>query len=291
MPSLFIGLVSHEGSRFALSQGPEGLAHRLAADWGQHGYHCEVQVNTRDAYEPETFPITSASVWAAVSAQLRLEASWRSYLQEGADVPVSQRLRARLGAGVVWLRAIRRYWRPWRGHGRPSDRGFRMIRRLFNIEFSHRSLMQAGIESGAEWILIIEDDASSSDLMDCTLGLMGLTKDFPSCGYANVSESFALAELGITHLLSPTGHDWHGAQVRSILAAARPVTNTVCAILYRREFLLQLVDEFDELAMEPIVPIDWKVNIALRNLFENGSHSPNECLIVTPAPINQLSMR
>lgn len=291
MPSLFIGLVSHVGSRFAISQGEEGLARRVADAWQERGYSCEVEINTLDAYDPTAQPITAASVWAAVDAQLRLEASWRKYLEEGAKIPFTQRLRSQIGEGVVRARAIRRFWRPWRGAHRPGEAGFRMIRRLFNIEYSHRYLMQAGLNSGAEWILIIEDDAASPDIADCTDGLIKLTQDFPDCGYANVSESFALTELGITHLLQPAAGNWRGRIPRTVMTAERPVTNTVCAILYRREFLLRLTNEFDRIPMEPIVPIDWKVNIALRNLYLQGALSPTECLLVTPAPINQLSMR
>ena len=132
MPSLFIGLVSHEGSRFALSQGAAGLGQQLSAEWGRRGYACEVKINTRDAYDPEVHPITAATVWGAVSAQLRLEASWRAFLQAGAGIPRAQRLRSRIGEAVVRVRAIWRYWRPWRGNGRPDEVGFRMIRRLFN---------------------------------------------------------------------------------------------------------------------------------------------------------------
>jgi hypothetical protein len=291
MPSLFIGLVSHVGSRFEISQGEKGLSQLLATAWRERGNSCEVEINTHDAYDPEARPITAASVWAAVDAQLRLEASWRTYLEEGANIPIHLRLRGRIGEGVVRARAIRRFWRPWRGAGRPGEAGFRMIRRLFNIEYSHRHLMQSGLNSGAEWILIIEDDASSPDIADCSDGLIELTQEFPECGYANVSESFALAELGIAHLLEPAAGIWRGWIPRAVMTSKRPVTNTVCAILYRREFLLRLTSEFDRIPMEPIVPIDWKVNIALRNLYLQGALSPAECLIVTPAPINQLSMR
>jgi hypothetical protein len=166
-----------------------------------------------------------------------------------------------------------------------------MIRRLFNIEYSHRHLMQSGLDSGADWVLIIEDDAASSDVADCADGILGLTQDFPTCGFANISESFDLAELGISHLLRPTGTPWRGNVTRQVLTAERPVTNTVCAILYSRDFLLSLIEELDGLPMEPIVPIDWKVNIALRNLHAREAIPPLACLIVTPAPINQLSMR
>jgi len=291
MPSLFIGLVSHEGSRFAENQGEAGLAKTLAASWRAHGYRCEVEVNTHDAFDPSIQTITGTSVWRAVRAQLRLERSWRAYLREGSAVSIAGRARSWLRDGVVHAQAIRRYWRPWIGEGQPGHSSFRMIQRLFNIEFSHRHLMESGLASGSDWILIIEDDAFSADIPECVNGLLGIIEDFPECGYVNVSESFTASELGITHLLQPTGKDWRGHFSRQVWMSTRPVTNTVCAILYRREFLNSLVDELTRLPMNPIVPIDWKVNIALRDLYLRGALSSSDCLIVTPAPIDQLSMR
>jgi hypothetical protein len=75
------------------------------------------------------------------------------------------------------------------------------------------------------------------------------------------------------------------------LAASRPVTNTVCAILYRATFLRDLVAEMESLPMTPVVPIDWKLNIALMNMFESGSLLNGDCWNVTPGPMDQLSMR
>lgn len=291
MPSLFIGLVSHVGSRFEKSQGPDGLAELLAQRFRALGSTCDVEINTRDSYDPSLQPITAASVWTAVDAQLDLEIAWRRFLEDGTRIPLTRRVRSTIAQSVVRARAVRRFWRPWKGAGTPGESGLKMIRRLFNIEYSHRHLMQSGLDSGAEWILVIEDDAASADIDDCARGILRLIQDFPNLGYANVSESFALEQLGINHLLHDTGHAWQGSVNRKILSADKPITNTVCAILYRREFLLRLVEEFDLIPMEPIVPIDWKVNIALRNRFLAGDISPEECLLVTPAPITQLSMR
>ena len=57
MTSLFIGLVSHEKSRFASSQGPEGLTQTLAARLGDLGVTTTWRVNTDDAYDPAALPI------------------------------------------------------------------------------------------------------------------------------------------------------------------------------------------------------------------------------------------
>ena len=51
MTELFIGVVSHEGSRFAVSQGPGGLAAVLADQLHALGQSVLVEVSTVDAYD------------------------------------------------------------------------------------------------------------------------------------------------------------------------------------------------------------------------------------------------
>ncbi len=167
-----------------------------------------------------------------------------------------------------------------------------MIRRLINIELSHVDLMRTGLASGAGWILILEDDAASLDASDCAAGLCGLMASAPSSvAFINVSESFSHEELGIDGLLQPAPAQWAGPRSREVLTAARPVTNTVCAILYRADFVGALLDAFDRMPMTPVVPIDWKLNEAIMQLHAAGDLGSGSCWLVSPAPIDQLSMR
>ena len=110
--------------------------------------------------------------------------------------------------------------------------------------------------------------------------------------YVNVSHSFSADELGIRHLLYPVpGVHWQGAANRTVMAARLPVTNTVCAIAYRGGFLEPLLAAFDQLPMEPIVPIDWKLNLALMALRDSDVLGDGDCWQVEPAPIVQMSMQ
>ena len=110
--------------------------------------------------------------------------------------------------------------------------------------------------------------------------------------YVNISQSFALDELGISDLLTVAPDaSWAGDAPRHILSSARPATNTVCAILYRGSFVRDLLAVTDALPMEPVVPIDWKLNLALMQMFSSGALGAGDCWFVDPAPIDQLSMR
>jgi hypothetical protein len=276
----FIGIVSHEGSRFAVSQGPDGLAALLSDRFLGSGVTSAVQVNTTNLHDPRALPIDAAAVQQTLSAELRLQAQWAKYLRSGVSASVADVARS-----VV--RSARRAVRRFRA---PSPKS---VTRLVNIELSHLDLMRAGLASGAPWILILEDDAFAPDLSDCSQGLLGLMRECPSSiDFINVSQSFSNAELGISHLLtSLTQPVWAGSIDRAIFAASRPVTNTVCAILYRRDFVRELVAVMDDLPMTPVVPIDWKLNIALMRLFDSGRLRDGSCMLVDPAPIDQMSMR
>jgi len=294
--SLFIGLVSHEKSRFAVNQGPEGLTQTLAWKLAELGVTTSWRVNTENSYDPAELPVDAKVAWASISEELRLESRWQRFLGAGRSDSAARRVERSVHMGLRRLRALSRYWRPWQPAGMSDSHAQRLVRRLVNIEISHLTLMRDGLASGADWVLIIEDDASTLNLEDCAAGMLGLMNQGSASesapAYVNVSQSFTNSELGIEHLLTPVpGTTWAGNEDRALLSASRPVTNTVCAILYRSTFLTALAAEMEALPMTPVVPIDWKLNIALMNMFESGALTSGDCWNVTPGPMDQLSMR
>ncbi|MHB1065974.1 MAG: hypothetical protein ACYC2Z_00885 [Candidatus Nanopelagicales bacterium] len=276
MLSLFIGVVSHPSTRFAVSQGPEGLAARLAGALEASGIDTTVVVNTADRHDDVARPVTDDVVQACLTEQVRLDRRWARYLGRARGT------RWWIQRGLRWIRRAEQWVR------RPDPA---TVRRLLNIELSHLELLRAGLEAGAAWVLILEDDAASSDPAEAAAGLAGLMRsgsDQPA--YVNLSLSFSNAELGIEHLLTPLPATWAGSPERCLLAAERPVTNTVCAILYRGSFVADLVEAMDALPMEPVVPIDWKLNLALMEMFASGRLRAGDCWMVEPPPIAQMSM-
>jgi hypothetical protein len=270
--SLFIGVVSYEGSRFAVSQGPAGLGARLARSLRETTIDTTLVVRTEDAHDEAVLPLTPSVVRESLREKLRVERSWQRFLREGAHESTLDRLQ-REGALAYW-RAHQEatVLAPWKQHLASDSRATRSVRRLVNIELSHVALLRGAVEAGADWTLILEDDASAPDLDDCVMGLRG-------------------AELGVAHLITGEAATWQGVRERRILRTSRPVTNTVCAILYRNEFVVRLLTEFDAMPMTPVVPIDWKLNLALMGLYRAGALPEGSCWIVDPAPIDQMSMR
>jgi len=275
--SLFVGVVSHERSRFAVSQGTEGLAARLAEGLRDEGLSVDVRVNIDNLHDPACHPVDAEVVRRSVQAQSQLEQDWTSYLEKSTSAVASVRA------------AMARYWRALESKVRPADES--MVTRLINIELSHLDLFDAGLASGAPWVLVLEDDAMSENVSDCVAGLVGLLDGTSAPGFINLSHSFTLEELGVAHLLQPAGVSWQGSIERQILTAQRPVTNTVCAVLYRAKFLEQLLATMRQLPFYPVVPIDWRINQALMAMVEEGTAGPDTAWFVEPGPIDQMSMR
>jgi len=285
---LFIGVVSHPASRFAESTGADGLAQQIASGMRAAGIDTTVEVNALNAYDPSVLPIDGRVIARSLHEQLRVEHQWRVFLQQGTR-PMAG-LREFGSHAVRRFREWRRFIRPWHSADRDSP-GSRLIRRLVNIELSHFGLMRQSVAAESQWTLILEDDAASEQLDDCIKGLIGLMNNGPrQPSYVNVSQSFSIAELGIDHLMSQAPSAWQGAQSREVLSSNRPVTNTVCAILYRTSFVGQMLAVVETMPLDPVIPIDWKINIALMRMFESGELIAGDCWTVSPAPIDQLSM-
>ena len=122
MTDAFIGVVSHVGSRFAVSQTERGLAQQLQSALTADGLEARVVVNTENLHDSAALPVTRAMERASLAAQLRIDRTWRRYLG------------ARRGP-VWWAIHAVRWVRFGVGSLRPRDSA--TVTRLLNIELSH----------------------------------------------------------------------------------------------------------------------------------------------------------
>jgi hypothetical protein len=274
--SVFIGLVSHPKSSFSGSQGPEGLTSQLALALGGVGVRTQVQVNTANLFDESEFPLTAKMARESVRQEIRLEGEWFHFLKKPQGLSHLVRMAGRLV----------RYFIDWRDNSKSTE-----LRRLLNIEYSHVDLYRAAVASGLDWAVILEDDAYCPDPAGFARGIVELMNSTGTPKYVNLTTSFSLTEIGIEHLLSTVPHVvWAGPGDCSVIRSERPATNTVCAIAFSREFLEQVLADFDSHPAEPIVPIDWKLNATLMRLWELGSIKAGECWFLEPGPVVQLSM-
>lgn len=137
--------------------------------------------------------------------------------------------------------------------------------RLMNIAASHCDAIRGGLSRGADYILVIEDDAiptSTSDLIEFFQYLR--VKD-PMPGQfhmIDLSNSFSFKELGVEKLILPGRRFGNSAQ--RLVSSSLPFTNTCCAIAYDRNFAtawLKFLEQKLKSTSHRGVPIDWLLNL------------------------------
>jgi len=270
---LFVGLVSHDKSRYRGSQGADGLAERISS----HFEGSLLAVNTRNFADEQELTVMKDAVQRSLSAEMRADVTWARYLGRNRN--------------VRWmaLHLLRRMRRQGRRVIAPAST---TVQRLLNIELSHLDLLTRGIESNADWLLILEDDAFSSDVAELAAGIRHFAENHDGSHLVNLSRSFKLEELGLDkHLHEDPVDSWLPGSQRHLLRSSKPATNTVCAVLYSREAAVSIRSQLEAMPIDPVLPIDWKLNMALVELCDDPAQALVTSWFVDPAPIEQMSMR
>jgi hypothetical protein len=280
---LLIGLVTHARSRFPESAGPTGAAARIAS-----AMTADVATMTcaDDLLDADAVDLTPDTVASSARDYSDVQRRWIDYLAAGRPSAASRVFhRATAHLRLAAAEAVHR-------RGASADGGAASLARLLNIELAHLAIMQAALDSGAAWTLIIEDDATCTDATEIARNLTALMA-LPAATrpwLVDLSRSFTPRELGTEHLLSPAPFAWQGPVARDVLVASRPVTNTVCANLYSPDFLPALMRRWRALPLTPVVPIDWKLNRILMDMHRAGQFAADRCWNVEPGPLVQGSL-
>lgn len=268
MSGLFIGLVTHPRTRFPDSRGGDGLMAQLAGALEPLGISTTTQVEDRDL--AAGIPDLSAEDLADSQRYLLdVQRAWASYCSRG-------RAKLRL---QQWVGAIR-------GSIEPATA--LQARRLLNIELAHLELMSFSIETGSDFTMIIEDDAGCSEVESLACDLDNLMARSPAPYMAHVSTSFSPEELGIEGLVDSVEQQWSNGGKE--LRLKRPVTNTVCATVYRQDFLVALHNLWRAEPLLPVIPVDWRLNALLMRMHANGLLPEGYSSLVHPSPIIQRSL-
>ncbi len=246
-----------------------------------------VLVSDRDDYSPEAFPISRRLLLSSAISQAWIEFRWRRYLAAGRGDFISSLPRDSL---VLLLMACSRLYSyvGWNLF-RPAVRmpGAEPVVRLLNIDLSHLRVYKEGLESGCESIVVIEDDARAVDPETVSLTLLDLIRrnTCTEARFVNLSESISKEVLGVVGILGESNPDqpW-------VVTCSRPVTNTVCANLFNREFVLGLFSDMMKRGLTPVIPIDWRVNRFILNSWKMGLANERTCTWVAPGIFIQGSM-
>lgn len=235
---LVVGLVTHERSRFR-SQGLETL-HSVTTSAEAAGVDLRVIVSDRNDADAQQHLLSRGVVAASARHQARLEARWRAH--------VAGRRTSHLPSPLTLGMRVRR-----------SFDSIETVFRLLNIDYSHLRIWRHALATGASAALILEDDARLADdhLGEFLAVLLPTIHGGPVL--VNCSQSISVDDLGVAAAMRNASmklqfHDTH------VLETDRALTNTVCANVYSRELIAQLVSFIDTRGLIPVAPIDWRVN-------------------------------
>ena len=268
MSGLFIGLVTHPRTRFPDSRGSDGLMAQLAGAFEQLGVATTTHIEDRDL--AAGIPDLSAEELADSQRYLLdVQRAWASYCSRGGT-----KLRLQQWVGGL------------RGSIEPATAA--QARRLLNIEFAHVDLMSASVSAGAEFTLIVEDDADCSDIAALARDIHSLLARTSAPYMSHVSTSFSPEELGIESLVDSVEGQWSNGGKE--LRLKRPVTNTVCATVYRQDFLEDLHALWRAEPLLPVIPVDWRLNALLMRMHAEGLLPKGYSSVVYPSPIIQRSL-
>jgi hypothetical protein len=132
--------------------------------------------------------------------------------------------------------------------------------------------MNLSLKSNKRYVLILEDDFLIEDIEAIIKILKFATSAEVSKSnvqLVNLSKSFSYLELGFQNFVGSSIKDVSYPNY-TIDILKYPVTNTVCATLYKTDFLIKLTSELESQKQISIIPIDHKINIALNKLLKKG---------------------
>ena len=146
-----------------------------------------------------------------------------------------------------------------------------LVLRHSNISHNHISLLSKGVKNGKPRVLILEDDIVFKSLSDVQSGLEMVISAFEfndEIKLMNISESFSLHQLGLDNFNTKMPLPRYSTHF-TVYCINYPATNTVCATMYRSEFIPDLLLQLQKMNPLSLVPIDIKINLALHRLVRN----------------------
>lgn len=276
-PRIFIGLVTHPRSHFNRKGQATALLESLKEGFALEGVPVSSLVSDRNDF---TDPGSTYSMKERIGSawfQAKLEADWAKYLGASAHKPAGFEVsKGALRAAMFGKRAFKYVTEP------------KILERLANIDLSHLRLLSQGLASGAEWILIFEDDAQVSNIK-VTVSGVSKVMDFlnsAECTFVNLSESIDADQLGTRSLNDQAINAFNIDPERLLLHFETPITNTVCANLYSNTFAREFQESIEREGLNPSIPIDWRLN----QLILESRNQPVQCYWSVPGLFVQGSM-
>jgi hypothetical protein len=277
-PKIFIGLVTHPHSRFNSGGQSSQRINELANSLSQLGINVVTLISDRNDFQSSGRVIGIVDRVKSAWKQVQIEKAWAKYVRESTGSgSLTRKHGAIFYSGMFVKRAISYFFNS------------RLLERLANIDLSHLRVLKEGISSGADWVLIIEDDAQFADPVR-TAGVLGTVLEFlghPARSiFVNLSESINTVELKVDGIVSGCNSVLALTNGSELLEISPAISNTVCANMYSLDFAIEFARAIEVQGILPSVPIDWRLN----QLIMEARVTTVECYWVKPGLFLQGSM-
>lgn len=252
-PDVFLGLITHPRSSFNKEGRATRMLEQVAQGLDKLGVSNEYFVSDRNDYSAQAYPISRGTLLAAAQAQVKLEHEWRVFIAQSSGLSPNKFSEQYLYQGMRLKRSVAAL----KGENSPAAKAYQ---RLINIDLSHHRVLTQGINAGAKAVVILEDDASLTDPRRIDdLALVTKKAHEVKTDFVSLSESISAPELGIERILK-RGDSVEFNSDCHVIELDTPVTNTVCANYYSREFAIKFQSHISPECLTPVKPIDWRLN-------------------------------
>ena len=277
-PKIFIGLVTHPRSRFNSKGQASQKVIELANSLNQLGFNVVTLISDRNDFDLSGKVIGIADRVRSAWRQAQVEKAWNEYLREstGSDSDACKH-GAIFFSGMFVKRAT------------SFLLNSSSLARLANIDFSHLRVLKEGVATGAEWVLIIEDDAQFAEPVgtaDALRTVLDFLTGHTGNIFINLSESMDVVQLKVDGIVSCGNSVLTFANDSELVEVSPAISNTVCANIYSADFAQDFVSAIEAQGIFPSVPIDWRLN----QLIMDSQITPTECYWVKPGLFLQGSM-
>jgi len=273
-----MGLVTYPNSRFNSEDQASQRIIELANAVQRFGIDVEIHISDRNEFSSSDKVIGFVDRVRSAWNQVLIEKAWSGYVRKsgGSNFP-SRKHGIAFFSGMFVKRVIRYLVNS------------SSLTRLANIDLSHLYLLKEGVACGADWVMIIEDDAHFGDSVE-TAGILRTVIDFldgrSSRVFVNLSESIDSVELRVDELVSSNNSVLTLSNESQLLRISPAISNTVCANFYSHHFAHEFANAIEIQGILPSVPIDWRLN----QLIMDTRDTPLDCYWIKPGLFLQGSM-
>jgi hypothetical protein len=140
--------------------------------------------------------------------------------------------------------------------------------RLRNITSNHMKLLEKGLASNSNLIIIFEDDLDFRNNHEEFFQVLEYMESVPEpLFFMNVSDSYNVSELRVPHLIGdPEIRIRESKQDTCIFRSRMTFTNSTSGMIYSRKFAEAFLEElrrFQKSRSLRNIPVDWLLNLSL----------------------------